>query len=48
MGCLPLNITNRYFILREWVHQYNDRGCGAIDLVYPLLGRRQACMDERQ
>jgi hypothetical protein len=40
--CLPLNITNRYFILREWVHQYNGRGvsasvqrprAGAIDLV---------------
>jgi hypothetical protein len=21
MGCLPLNITNRYFSLTEWVHQ---------------------------
>jgi hypothetical protein len=51
MGCLPLNITNRYFILRQWVHQYNGHGRGAIDLVYhgsPLLGHRQACMDQRQ
>jgi hypothetical protein len=51
MGCLPLNITNIYFILREGVHQYNGRGRGAIDLVYhgsPLLGHRQACMDQRQ
>jgi hypothetical protein len=51
--CLPLNITNIYFILREWVHQYNGRGWGAIDLVYhgsPLLGlgQRQACMDQWQ
>jgi hypothetical protein len=49
MGCLPLNITNRYFILREWVHQYNGHGRGAIDLVYhgsTLLGHRQACMDQ--
>jgi hypothetical protein len=49
--CLLLNITNRYFILREWVHQYNGRGRGAIDLVYrgsPLLVQRQACMDQRQ
>jgi hypothetical protein len=49
--CLPLNITRRYFILREWVHQYNGRGRGAIDLVYhgsPLLGQRQAYMDQRQ
>jgi hypothetical protein len=41
MGCLPLNITNIYFILREWVHQYNGRGRGAIDLVYhgsPFFG----------
>jgi hypothetical protein len=29
MGCLPLNITNSYFILREWVHQYNGHGRGA-------------------
>jgi hypothetical protein len=51
MGCLPLNITNIYFIFREWVHQYNGHGRGAIDLVYhgsPLLGHRQACMDQRQ
>jgi hypothetical protein len=51
MGCLPLNITNIYFILREWVHQYNGHGRGAIELVYhgsPLLGHRQACMDQRQ
>jgi hypothetical protein len=43
MGCLPLNITNSYFILREWVHRYNGHGRGAIDLVYhgsPLLGHR--------
>jgi hypothetical protein len=30
MGCLPLKITNIYFILREGVHQYNGRGRGAI------------------
>jgi hypothetical protein len=50
MGCLPLNITHRYFILREWVHQYNGHGRALIGLVYhgsPLLGHRQACMDQK-
>jgi hypothetical protein len=28
MCCLPLNITNRYFILREWVHQLQRPGVG--------------------
>jgi hypothetical protein len=48
---LPLNITYRYFILREWVHQDNGHGRGAIDLVYrggPLLGHQQACKDQRR
>jgi hypothetical protein len=26
--CLPLNISNRYFILREWVHQLQRPGAG--------------------
>jgi hypothetical protein len=46
MGCLPLNITNINFILREWVHQYN--GHGRVYHGSPLLGHRQACMDQRQ
>jgi hypothetical protein len=28
MRCLPLNITNIYFILREWVHQLQRPGTG--------------------
>jgi hypothetical protein len=31
MRCLPLYITNRYFILREWVHQLQRPGRGGID-----------------
>jgi hypothetical protein len=40
MHCLPLKITNRYFIWRAWVHQYRGR---YRDLVYrggPLVHRR--------
>jgi hypothetical protein len=49
-GISSLNITKRYFILRERVHQYNGRGRGAIDPYHgsPLLGYRQACMDQRR
>jgi hypothetical protein len=39
--CFPLNITNRYVILREWVHQYNGRG-RCPNNGSPLLGHRQA------
>jgi hypothetical protein len=50
MGCLPLNIANRYFILREWIHQYNGRGRyrSGISHGCPSLGHRQACMDQRR
>jgi hypothetical protein len=44
--CLPLNITNIYFILSEFT-RCNGRRRGSIDRVYhgsPLLGHRQACM----
>jgi hypothetical protein len=38
MHCLPLHITNRYFILREWVHQ----------LQWPGAGQHWSCVTGRQ
>jgi hypothetical protein len=42
--------TNRYFILREWVHQLQWRGSGGVDHVYrgSRLGTRTQFVDSKQ